>query len=206
MGASQTVLGPLRQPVDLARFAGKWYEVARSRDIWFEPPGTTDVRATYTVNAGGQLDVYNEALLNGRPVSWSTSTVRSLNPYNSSFLFKITPPVAQFKSGGPALMGPPTPQAEYNILDLDMDAYTWAVVASSGEQPFVWILAREPYLDDALFLELLHRLDAYQGVDPRTLLRTQHTQGPEPPSDGPNRAVETAPTAGGFVLRRRIDV
>lgn len=195
MGVSYSGLTEVRSRVDLKRYSGLWYEIARSRGIPFEPPGTTDVTAEYVVDKStGALSITNRALANGRPVSWSTRVVRVDGPYNARLV----------------LEGPRAPM--YRILELDFENYQWAVVAGSESSLWVWILSREPRMDRKLYLRLTSLLEDQHGFDPRTLEITphvlQHARNPSTvnhhDADRPPHVVFAADGSTAVVSRRAV--
>lgn len=65
----------------------------------------------------------------------------------------------------------------YNIFELD-DNYEYAIVAGPNRS-YLWILAREPQLPQALLDELLSRAEA-AGYDTSELILVQHDSAPHP--------------------------
>lgn len=151
------VIPEIRVPIDLARYAGDWFEVARSSNIPFEPPGVTDVRAHYTWD-GRTFSIRNEALLNNQVLEWSTVVTRIENDSRTRFQVKT-----QGQSG------------VYRILMLDMDHYEWAVVGGDEETNWVWVLSRRQLMSETRWLSILRHLEDYFNVDPCTLIYTPHT-------------------------------
>ena len=159
------VLPELREPVNLHRYAGLWYELARTRDIPFEPVGITDVQANYTWD-GTTFGITNTALLpTGKPLSWTTDVTRVLNA--SSTRFEI-------------VAGPQRTRGLYRILMLDPD-YQWVVVAGGDDNRWIWVLAREQTLSSEQWKTLFAHLEDYYNVDLRTIEYTKHTRPPEAP-------------------------
>jgi lipocalin len=58
--------------------------------------------------------------------------------------------------------------SDYYILELDEQAYTYAVVGSSSEK-YLWILYRDPVMPPSLLSELVERLKK-RGYDTSKLL------------------------------------
>jgi lipocalin len=183
MGGQQSNIGPVRDRVDLGRYSGVWYEIARSRELPFEPPDVTDVRSTYKWDER-TFTIANEALRDGVPVRWSATVTGSFNEFDSSLR------VRDDKTGALAM---------YRILELDFEHYQWAIVAGAKDGCDAWIIARTPSMDDALYLELTLLLSDFHAFDPRNLLRTEHTlardtasapvEGCGPVGDAEGRAV-----------------
>ena len=142
---------PVVENVDLARYAGTWYEIARYPNGFEE--GCTGVTAEYTVREDGTVRVVNtcrESTLDG-PVwqieGFAESADATTNAKLTVYFF--------FPFGAP-----------YWIIELDED-YQYAVVGEPSRS-FLWILSRTPTLDAATYQSILDGLPA-QGYDPGRL-------------------------------------
>jgi len=62
---------------------------------------------------------------------------------------------------------------DYWIIDLDPQ-YRWAAVGDPNRK-YLWILSREPRLDEPLFSQIIERAKK-QGYDAGPLLMTRHTR------------------------------
>jgi len=143
--------------VDLARYAGEWYEI-EAFPTWFQR-GCTGARATYTPQDDGTIRVVNSCQRGDRSVS-ITGTARPVAGSNNSklkvrFFWPLT--------------------GDYWILDLD-PSYRWAAVGHPNRN-YLWILAREPQLDPAVLTRLRNRLAA-QGYDINRLRPSRPGAGP----------------------------
>ncbi|MGB3616716.1 MAG: lipocalin family protein [Catalinimonas sp.] len=135
-------LPPLRtaERVDLDRYLGTWYEIARLPS-GFES-GCTQTQATYTRNPGGDLRVINQCVRNGRrrDVRGTGRVVDA--PRNSKLKVTFQWPFA----------------GDYWIMRVGDDGsggpYAYALVGHPYRE-YLWILAREEYLDDDVRTELL---------------------------------------------------
>ncbi|MCK6526590.1 lipocalin family protein [Myxococcota bacterium] len=133
--------------VDLERYDGLWYEVARYTHSWEE--GCTGSTAEYTPMDDGTLEVRNRCFqdsLDGELVE-EIGRAEVVDPTSNSRL-KV-----QFDG---------SPKADYWVIDLDPGTegdYRWAVVGSPLKA-FLWILAREPHLDDETLDGILGRLES----------------------------------------------
>lgn len=144
--APQTV-----KSVDLSRYTGEWYEI-ESFPHWFQR-GCTDARARYTPRADGQIEVVNTCVKNGRTVS-----IRGVaRPVPGSHHSKL-----KVRFFGPF-------EGDYWILDLDPD-YRWVAVGHPHRQ-YLWILARQPGLDEFSLRGIRARLEQ-QGYDTQRLRKT----------------------------------
>lgn len=116
-------------PFSLARYEGKWYELARL-DHSFER-GLSDVSATYAAQADGSVEVINRGYDSKRN-EWRQAVGRAL--------FTGDPTTASLKVSffGPFYGG-------YHVVALDQQNYRWAMVAGP-DRDYLWILARDRQL------------------------------------------------------------
>ena len=133
--------------VELQRFQGRWYEIARlPRATQIDCAGTT---ASYKLTSERDLVVTNECAVGGldgvrRQVKASAKVTNTAVPAKLSVDF-----------GG--FYG------DYWIIDLDRDGYRYAVVGHPTRQ-YLWILSREPALDSQTLTPILERA-AQKGFD-----------------------------------------
>ncbi len=115
--------------VDLKRFMGTWYEIARFNHR-FER-GLQGVTAEYTLKENGKIQVKNcghKQTLQGE----KTCSVGKAHPSRSGQPGQLR--VAFFLFF----------YSDYNIMELDPD-YQWALIGSSSDK-YLWILSRTPHL------------------------------------------------------------
>jgi apolipoprotein D and lipocalin family protein len=137
--------------VDLARYAGTWYEAARTPN-WFQKKCVGDVRATYTQEGPEKVRVVNEC----REANGKTSTAKgSAKVGGSTAKLRVT------------FFWPF--YGDYWVLELDPE-YRWVVVGEPGRK-YLWILTREPNPSDEL-VQRLTELAAKKGYDVSKLVRT----------------------------------
>ena len=121
--------------VDLSRYAGKWYEIARFPHS-FEKD-LVGVTATYTLRTDGKINVLNEGYKNSLDGKYkkAKATARVPDPAYPGWLKVVFFwPFA----------------ADYLILELDDKNYQYALVGSSSDN-FLWILCRTPQMDEATY-------------------------------------------------------
>lgn len=132
-------------PFDLARYQGRWYEIARL-DHRFER-GLSNVSATYTPQPDGSVRVVNRGFdaSKGDAGAWSEAVGKAL--------FVGPPTTASLKVSffGPFYGG-------YHVAALDKD-YRWALVVGP-DRDYFWILAREKTLSPELRAQLEERARA----------------------------------------------
>lgn len=123
--------------VDLQRYAGDWFEVARFPNR-FQRSCVRDVRASYTLRADGQIDVVNRCrTADGYTEARGLARIADVNTH-ARLKVRFAP---AWLSWLPAVWG------DYWVIGLAAD-YSWAVVGDPGRQ-YLWILSRTPRLDDA---------------------------------------------------------
>jgi apolipoprotein D and lipocalin family protein len=142
---------------------GKWYEIARLPNR-FQRDCAANNTATYTLRPDGKLTVINEcSKADGRRKS-AKGTARVADPKGPSSKLKVS------------FFWPFS--GNYWIIDLDPE-YRWAVVGEPGRD-YLWILSREPRLEEALYQQIIERVKQ-QGYEAGRLMKT--TQ--QPSSQGP---------------------
>lgn len=149
------------QVVDLGRYAGSWYEIARLPTP-YERHCAGDVTATYHVDGAG-LRVINRC----RRRNGSVAEVRGRA--------RVADPISRAKlrvSFAPAFLRVlPWVWSDYWILDVS-PSYGMALVGTPDLKA-LWILAREPTIPDASYHALLMH-GAAQGYDTRRMRMTPH--------------------------------
>jgi len=143
-------------PVDLARYAGKWYEIARLPNR-FQRHCSSDITAFYTLRSDGKITVVNECRTSDGRVKSAKGTARRASDKEPNSKLKVT---FFWPFWG-----------NYWIIDLDAD-YRWAVVGEP-DRKYLWVLSREPRLDDMLLQQILGRA-RQQGYDVGRLIRAKH--------------------------------
>lgn len=136
------------------RYMGRWHEIARL-DHRFER-GMTDVTADYTLNPDGSVRVLNRGRKDGE---W-----RSIE---GTARFLGAPDVASL--GVTFFPGFP---GGYHVFGLD-EAYRWAMI-SGPNRGYLWILAREPRMDQATYNRLVG-LARDKGFEVEGLIRVSHS-------------------------------
>jgi apolipoprotein D and lipocalin family protein len=142
--------------VDLKRYQGTWYEIARLPNF-FEKK-LKCITATYTLREDGKITVLNKGNYISSPNKPSSSEgVAWVPDKNSPGKLKV-----QFFwpfSG------------DYWILYLDKE-YKYVLVGD-GDRKYLWILCREKQLDEATY-NMLMRKAADNGYDLTPVIRVQH--------------------------------
>jgi apolipoprotein D and lipocalin family protein len=154
--------GPTKGPpvrtvpsVDLARYTGTWYEIARYPNSFQK--GCRDTTAVYILRPDGEITVVNRCLkgADGK-VAEARGRAWLAEPPDTTRL-KVT------------FFWPF--RGDYWIIDLGKN-YEYAVVGTPDRE-YLWILSRTPVLQDKEFAGIIQRLNE-QGFDPEKLLMTGH--------------------------------
>lgn len=148
--------------VDLGRYAGDWFEIARYPNK-FQRRCASDVKASYAKRTDGRIDVVNRCRTAEETIE-AHGVARIVDTRTSAKLkVRFAPAALSFL---PFVWG------DYWILGV-ADDYAWAVVGSP-DRKYLWILARTPALDPeryGLALDVARR----NGFDTGRLQKTRHT-------------------------------
>jgi apolipoprotein D and lipocalin family protein len=125
--------------VDLSRYSGRWYEIARLPNF-FEKNDMTNITADYDVLPSGRVTVCNGCHRgNGRETEVN-GVARAVDGTNTKLEVAFAPGFLRFL---PFVWG------NYWILDLDAD-YQWSLVGEPTRK-YLWILARQPEMSEDVF-------------------------------------------------------
>lgn len=163
--AAARVSGGVRtvDAVDLDRYVGDWFEIARLPNR-FQRECAGDVVASYARRADGRIDVINRCRTAEGGVTEARGVARIVDARTSAKLkVRFAPAVLSFL---PFVWG------DYWILGLAAD-YSWAVVGSPNRD-YLWILARTPTLDAERFESAL-AVGRANGFDVERLATTSQT-------------------------------
>lgn len=147
---------PSASPIDLNRYTGRWYEIAR-----YPNPFERDcVQATADyIREGQELIVVNTCYReDGR---WRQSIGRAVPAQNDlrvSFNYELSPTEGRRTVGFPG---------QYRVLWTDYENFSFV-----GGGPFYWILSRRPNIDRETRKNLI-RKTVELGYDPRRLIWKQ---------------------------------
>jgi lipocalin/uncharacterized protein YbjT (DUF2867 family)/ligand-binding SRPBCC domain-containing protein len=136
--AAQAQTLPVRTvpSVDLDRYAGDWFEIARFPNR-FQRQCVGDVRATYARRSDGRLDVVNRC----RTADGDSEARGVARIVDERTFAKLK---VRFAPAWLSVL--PVVWGDYWIIGLAPD-YSWAVVGEPGRK-YLWILARTSQLDD----------------------------------------------------------
>ncbi|MFC7288845.1 lipocalin family protein [Herminiimonas glaciei] len=147
--------------VDLARYTGKWYEIARFPNR-FQDDCIANVTAQYDKRADGDIDVTNRCLQAGGKIDEAVGRARvDDSGTNAKLKVRFVPDWLGWI---------PYVWADYWIIDLD-PAYTLAAVGGPTRD-YLWVLSRTPIVPEAEYEALVNRVTA-QGFDTAKLVKTR---------------------------------
>ena len=137
---------PTVASVDLSRYAGTWYEIARL-PMWFQRH-CVDSKAMYSSRPDGAVGVHNECVTDTGKVDKAEGVATVVDAKTNARLTVV------FDNWFARLFGS-SREGNYWILDLDPE-YRTAVVGTPDRR-FLWILSRTPQLDEATYRRLVER-------------------------------------------------
>jgi apolipoprotein D and lipocalin family protein len=157
---------PLRvvSEVDLARYAGHWYEIARFPNR-FQKRCVGEVTAQYTLQPSGKISVLNRCRLESGEQIQAEGVARVAGKGQPNSILKVRFAPA-FLSFIPQVWG------DYQIIALAPD-YTYALVGDPSRE-YLWILSRSLQMDDATYNQLVDEARV-QGFDVSRLRKTRQS-------------------------------
>ena len=132
--------------VDLERFVGPWFEIARI-PAWFQNRCARDTTARYQRRSDGRITVINRCLTRGGKVDEAEGLARVLDPTTN----------ARLQVSFVSLLGWRPFWGDYWIIGIDPD-YRWLVVGDPRRQ-YGWILSRSASLEPAQLEAALQALE-----------------------------------------------
>jgi apolipoprotein D and lipocalin family protein len=156
---------PLRvvESVDLKRYAGRWYEIARLPNK-SQNQCAGDVVARYALRDDGRVDVLNQCRESDGKVREARGIARKAGGTSNARLEVRFAPA--FFSFLPMVWG------DYWIIGLGPD-YTWAVVGAPSRE-YMWILSRSPMMSASSYEKALE-IAKGNGFDVNRLLKTEQS-------------------------------
>jgi len=132
--------------VDLARYAGTWYEIARLPNE-FQSQCVGDVTAHYSPRADGNIDVVNRCRTD-KAGEWEVAEgiARPVDDTGARLKVSFLPAFIRWL---------PIGWGDYWVLELDSE-YRHALVGEPGRQN-LWLLSRSPTMPDEQVRDILAR-------------------------------------------------
>jgi apolipoprotein D and lipocalin family protein len=138
--------------VDLKRYIGKWYEIARYPNR-FQRECASDTTAEYELKPNGKVAVVNTCRKNDGATKKASGTAKVVDRSNARLKVTFFWPF----------------YGDYWIIGLDPE-YRWAVVGEPRRR-YLWILSRTPHMLEADYQQAMEQARA-AGYDPQRLVKT----------------------------------
>jgi apolipoprotein D and lipocalin family protein len=163
--ATQKAVLEVVPSIDISRYMGKWYEVARLPN-GFQTLCESNVGATYTQMGNGKLKVVNQCKKSDGSLTTVEGEARQAHAsqQNSRLQVRFAP---SWLSWVPLVWG------DYWIIDLAPD-YSYAVIGEPS-RAYLWILSRTPKLEGTLVEKILLDVKA-KGFDVTKVQKTLQTE------------------------------
>jgi apolipoprotein D and lipocalin family protein len=151
--------------IDVGRYMGKWYEVARLPNP-FQNMCESDVTAMYSQMHDGKLKVINVCKKSDGSITSVEGSARQArsSQQNSKLQVRFAP---AWLSWLPVVWG------DYWVIDLAAD-YSYAVVGEPNRE-YLWVLSRTPKIEPALYEKIVEGIAA-KGFDIAKLQKTLQTE------------------------------
>lgn len=136
---------PVVERVELDKYLGVWYEVAR-KPMYFQRKCARDVTATYTLNENGNIDVDNRCYDSEGQLIRSVGEAFIINPpFNSKLKVSFLPEAVRWL---------PVGRGDYWILKLDEHYQT--VLIGEPSRKYLWVLSRTPHVSQETVSDYLN--------------------------------------------------
>lgn len=142
--------------VDLSRYVGLWYEVAKIPNR-FQDQCVSGTTAEYTLREDGRIEVVNRCRKADGSLDEAEGVARIEDPVTN----------ARLKVSFVSFLGWRPFWGDYWVIGLD-PGYAWAVVGTP-DRKYGWVLARKPDLDEAAWDDIFavlasngYRKDAFE--------------------------------------------
>lgn len=164
MAYAQTKPLHVVEKVELDKYLGVWYEVAR-KPMYFQNKCDRDVSATYTLNENGNIAVDNRCYAQDGELNQSSGEAFVQNaPFNSKLKVSFLPESIRWL---------PVGRGDYWILKIADDYQT--VLVGEPKRKYMWVLSRSAQPDPAVVKEYLDYAQSV-GFDLSDIIHTKQTQ------------------------------
>ncbi len=144
--------------LDLQRYLGTWYEIAR-KPMWAEDTAASDITATYSLNEDGSVKVLNRCFDEDGEFEDSEGRATPVDGDNARLEVSFMPQ---------GLRWVPFTKGDYWVMKLD-PGYNFSLVGTP-DRKYLWLLARDAHPAEATVQEYLQHA-ASQGFDLSDLIR-----------------------------------
>ena len=146
--------------VDLNRYAGKWYEIARYPNK-FQDDCSGNTTAEYRLKSKAKIEVINSCVQKDGRTKTVKGEARLVDETtNAKLKVRFAPAILSFI---PQVWG------DYWIIELGRE-YDYAVIGDP-KRDYFWILSRKPSIDEGLYQDILRRAEK-NGFQPGRVQRT----------------------------------
>lgn len=152
------------QSVDLNKYKGVWYEIARYPNK-FQDQCVSDVSAEYVLEKDGGIVVTNKCKNDKDKIEEAKGKARIKDKQTNAKL--------EVRFAPKALSFIPQVWGDYWILDLGKD-YDYALVGSP-DRKYLWVLSRTPQIENAKY-ENMMQIAKQEGFNPDKLVKTSQIQ------------------------------
>lgn len=139
--------------VDLKKYVGLWYEVAKIPNR-FQSQCVRETTAKYTLKENGEIEVINSCIDEKGKLDKTEGIARVVDKKSNAKL-----EVSFF-----SILGWRPIWGDYWIIGLD-ENYQWAIVGTPSRK-YGWVLARKPQIDKDIFEKIFNILKE-QGYNPK---------------------------------------
>jgi apolipoprotein D and lipocalin family protein len=150
--------------MDLSRYMGTWYEVARL-PFRFQDRCVGDVTATYAAQSDGSVGVVNRCRTEDGTVTEARGVARKADAGGPDTKLRV-----RFAPAWLSFL--PFVWGDYWVIDLAPD-YSYAAVGEPGRK-YLWILSRTPSMEEATLQHVLEKVRE-NGYDLARLIRTRNS-------------------------------
>ncbi|MFH7807140.1 lipocalin family protein [Acinetobacter sp. BSP-153] len=147
--------------VDIQKYGGKWYEISHL-PMYFQRKCIANITAQYSVNADQTIGVLNSCRTANDEMVSSEGVAYPQNRGNSKLKVSFLPK---------GLRWIPFTKGHYWVLRVDPE-YKVALVGGPSNK-YLWILSREPQLDEATYQSYINTAKDY-GYDVTKLIKLPH--------------------------------
>lgn len=150
--------------VELDRYLGVWYEVAR-KPLYFQNKCDRNVTATYTLNENGNVNVDNKCITKDGEQTQSVGEAFVQNaPFNSKLKVSFLPSAIRWL---------PVGRGDYWVLKID-DGYQ-TVLVGEPKRKYMWVLSRSAHPNETVINEYLDYAQSV-GYDLGDVIKTKQTE------------------------------
>lgn len=146
--------------VDLKRYAGRWFEIARLPNK-FQDQCVGNTTATYNLKERGEIEVINQCLTKKGNVDDAKGKAKIVDTRtNAKLAVRFAPGALSFL---PGVWG------DYWVIALEPN-YQYAVVGHP-DRKYLWVLSRSPQMDDVLYQNILRNVEK-MGYNANKVMKT----------------------------------